>query len=57
MAQTKDPVCGMDVDAAKAAHRSHYQGREYVFCSAGCKQKFDANPQQYAGSETAGRAS
>lgn len=57
MAQQKDPVCGMNVDIANAAHRSNYQGRDYVFCSAGCKQKFDARPQQYAGSRPAGRAS
>lgn len=53
----KDPVCGMDVDPKTAAHRSNYQDRDYVFCSAGCKQQFDANPQQFAGKQRAGRAS
>lgn len=57
MAQAKDPVCGMDVDPAKAAYRSQYEGREYVFCSAGCKEKVDANPRQFAGSQSAGKAS
>ena len=42
-----DPVCGMQVDPAKAAGTSEYQGQTYVFCSAGCKRKFDSNPKQY----------
>lgn len=48
MAQVKDPVCGMTVDASTARERATYEGKEYVFCSAGCKQKFQSNPQQYA---------
>jgi P-type Cu+ transporter len=44
----KDPVCGMDVDPAKAAGTSEYQGKTYYFCAKACKTKFDANPQQYA---------
>ena len=43
----KDPVCGMQVDPAKAAGMSQYQGQTYYFCSKGCKAKFDANPGQY----------
>jgi YHS domain-containing protein len=43
----KDPVCGMQVDPTKAAGTSEYQGKTYVFCSAGCKRKFDSNPAQY----------
>lgn len=43
----KDPVCGMHVDPAKAAGTSEYEGQTYVFCSAGCKRKFDSNPKQY----------
>ena len=43
----KDLVCGMQVDPAKAAGTSHYQGQTYYFCSKGCKAKFDANPSQY----------
>lgn len=44
----KDPVCGMQVDPAKAAGSSVHEGRTYYFCSPVCKQKFDANPGQYA---------
>jgi P-type Cu+ transporter len=28
-------------------HRAKWEGREYVFCSAGCRQKFEANPEKY----------
>jgi Cu+-exporting ATPase len=44
----KDVVCGMQVDPAKAAGTSEYNGKTYYFCSKGCKTKFDANPAQYA---------
>jgi len=44
----KDPVCGMQVDPAKAAGKSEYQGKIYYFCNPACKRKFDANPDQYA---------
>ncbi|HEX8172417.1 MAG TPA: copper-translocating P-type ATPase [Thermoanaerobaculia bacterium] len=43
----KDPVCGMTVDPARAAGQSTYGGTTYFFCSAGCKAKFDAAPEQY----------
>lgn len=44
----RDVVCGMQIDPAKAAGTSEYNGKTYSFCSTGCKTKFDANPQQYA---------
>jgi Cu+-exporting ATPase len=47
-AMHKDPICGMDVDPAEAAGKSEYKGKTYYFCSTGCKEKFDANPSQYA---------
>lgn len=43
----KDPVCGMQVDPAKAAGRAEHKGKTYYFCSAGCKTKFEANPGQF----------
>jgi Cu+-exporting ATPase len=43
----KDPVCGMQVDPAKAAGTSERNGKTYYFCSPRCKQKFDADPKQY----------
>lgn len=50
---SKDPVCGMDVQADKASHKSTYEGQEQVFCSSECKDKFEKNPDQYAGASTA----
>jgi Cu+-exporting ATPase len=44
----KDVVCGMQVDPAKAAGTSQYNGKTFYFCSKMCKTKFDANPAQYA---------
>ncbi len=43
----KDPVCGMSVDPAAAKHRAEHQGNSYFFCSAGCHDKFVAEPQRY----------
>ena len=42
-----DVVCGMQVDPAKAAATSEYNGKTYYFCAKICKTKFDANPSQY----------
>ena len=44
----KDPICGMEVDEAKAAGSSTYNGKTYYFCASHCKTAFDANPEQYA---------
>ena len=44
----KDPVCGMEVDEAKAAGSSTYKGKNYYFCASHCKKAFDANSEQYA---------
>ncbi len=49
----KDPVCGMQVKPDQATPRSDYGGQAYYFCCASCKQKFDQNPQSYAGKNTA----
>ncbi len=43
----KDPVCGMSVDD-KAPLKSTYAGKNYLFCSASCKEKFDKEPGRYA---------
>jgi P-type Cu+ transporter len=42
-----DPVCGMTVDPHTTPHRAEHQGRPYYFCSAGCRQKFIADPQRH----------
>ena len=46
VALAKDPVCGMDVDPAKARFKTQHGGKEYFFCSAGCLEKFRANPEK-----------
>ncbi|MEO8274828.1 MAG: heavy metal translocating P-type ATPase, partial [Thermoanaerobaculia bacterium] len=42
-----DVVCGMSVDPAVAKHRTDHLGTTYVFCSAGCRTKFEAAPDKY----------
>lgn len=46
-APARDPVCGMDVDPATAKHRATHAGRDFFFCCAGCKTKFEADPETY----------
>jgi Cu+-exporting ATPase len=33
--------------AADSAHRAHHAGKDFVFCSNGCRLKFEANPSSY----------
>jgi Cu+-exporting ATPase len=40
-----DPVCGMSVDVETAAHVSEHEGETFYFCSAKCREKFDARPE------------
>ena len=44
--QLKDPVCGMTVKP-DTPHRTTHDGHEVLFCSAGCKTKFQADPGRY----------
>jgi Cu+-exporting ATPase len=53
----KDPVCGMDVEAATAAGRTEHKGQTYYFCGSKCKEKFDLNPEQYLGKSSEAPAS
>ncbi|MBZ0154692.1 MAG: YHS domain-containing protein [Alphaproteobacteria bacterium] len=43
----KDPVCGMEVNERDARYTSSYQGKEYHFCSEGCKEEFAGNPGNF----------
>src|SRR5271166_5139812 len=43
----KDPVCGMTVDASKAAASIEHDGTLYHFCSKGCAEKFKADPAKF----------
>ena len=50
-AAQQDPVCGMDVDPARATTArltSIYKGRTYYFCSDQCKKSFEADSPKYA---------
>ena len=44
----KDPVCGMSVDPATAKHKAEHGGATYYFCSAGCREKFVAEPARFS---------
>ncbi len=42
-----DPVCGMTVDPATAAHKVGHDGKDFYFCCRSCAEKFSASPAQY----------
>ncbi|MFN0007864.1 MAG: heavy metal translocating P-type ATPase [Planctomycetota bacterium] len=43
-----DPVCGMRVDPARASGRVlEHRGATFAFCSAGCRERFEAEPGRY----------
>ncbi len=46
MPPLRDPVCGMQV-AADSRHRLVHEGREYLFCSAGCLERFRGAPERF----------
>ena len=50
-----DPVCGMSVTPA-SPHKTQHQGQAFYFCSESCLTKFLAQPQLYAGGNSASAA-
>ena len=48
MDEVKDPVCGMTIDRVTAAG-GHvvYESEEVYFCSADCRQRFEAEPDRF----------
>jgi Cu+-exporting ATPase len=48
----KDPVCGMNVDPARAKATFDHAGKTYYFCCAGCREKFSAAPAKYLAPKT-----
>jgi xanthine dehydrogenase accessory factor len=42
-----DPVCGMTVQAAGVRYTSTHDGKTFLFCSIGCKERFDHEPESY----------
>jgi xanthine dehydrogenase accessory factor len=49
--QARDPVCGMMVTIAGAAHRAEHEGRAFYFCCGGCRARFLASPAQFLAAE------
>lgn len=47
-----DPVCGMAVDTI-SPHRIDRNGRTWWFCSAHCRQEFDATPERFTRRDSA----
>src|SRR5580698_6166433 len=43
----RDPVCGMNVNAATAKDVYAHNGTNYYFCCTGCADKFKAAPAKY----------
>ena len=43
----KDPVCGMQVETALAPASVVHEGRRVYFCSEGCRDRFEAEPERY----------
>lgn len=41
------PVMGHEIEKSKAAGSMEYNGKTYYFCCAGCKEKFEADPEKY----------
>src|SRR6185369_16018892 len=51
-----DPVCGMKVEANKAAGKHEHKGQTYYFCSAHCLTKFKEDPEKFLKSPAAQNA-
>ena len=52
----RDPVCGMAVDRISAKHHHEHLGSTYFFCSAGCLNKFQEDPDRFLNSPGQGPA-
>jgi xanthine dehydrogenase accessory factor len=42
-----DPVCGMPVDVASTLYRAVRGEATFYFCSAGCRERFEREPELY----------
>lgn len=51
-----DPVCKMKVDPKTAANTYVWEGRNYYFCSPGCRTKFEGDPKGYLSGTAGGHA-
>ena len=46
-AESMDPICSMTVKVATSRYVSTHNGSEIHFCSAGCKVRFEQEPERY----------
>lgn len=46
-----DPVCKMVLDEGKAPFTAEHKGEKYYFCGAGCKERFERQPDKYLDGE------
>lgn len=42
-----DPVCGMKISNDETVGTSAFGGKTYHFCSNGCKEQFDSDPNRF----------
>ncbi len=49
----EDPVCGMTVERATAAHTAQHSGERFYFCSPRCQERFEADPEGVLGDRPA----
>jgi YHS domain-containing protein len=47
----RDPVCGGDVEIARAAASIDFEGRTYYFHDLQCRDDFERQPAMYVGSD------
>ncbi|MBL8796819.1 MAG: YHS domain-containing protein [Planctomycetia bacterium] len=47
IAMVEDPVCRMRILPQAAAAERDWEGKRYLFCSAACGERFDADPRRY----------
>jgi len=45
--ESRDPVCGMQVDPRKARHTVEHGGTTYLFCCGGCRAAFQNDPESF----------
>ena len=48
------PVSGVRVGPPQEAMSTTYKGQKYYFCCAGCKERFDADPEHFVGGPKSG---
>ena len=47
LSEVLDPVCGMTISPDDAVGHVDHKGRTYYFCSQGCLEQFNADPERF----------